>query len=84
MLRGLKDTRVPTFLACLGYWMVGFPLAAILGLVVGWDGIGVWIGLTVGVALAAVLMVFRMRNSLRVMEREIRAEQVPAALPLPV
>ena len=84
VLRGLKDTRVPTFLACLGYWMVGFPLAAILGLVVGWDGIGVWIGLTVGVALAAVLMVFRMRNSLRVMERKIRAEQVPAALPLPV
>ncbi|HKY95830.1 MAG TPA: MATE family efflux transporter, partial [Kiloniellales bacterium] len=27
VLRGLKDTRVPTYITCFGYWIVGFPLA---------------------------------------------------------
>jgi MATE family multidrug resistance protein len=84
VLRGLKDTRVPTFITCLGYWIIGFPLAALLGLAVDWKGNGVWIGLTIGVALAAVLMILRMRKSLRVLKREVRAERAPAALPLPV
>jgi Na+-driven multidrug efflux pump len=33
LLRGLKDTRVPMLLAIVSYWVVGFPLAYILGFV---------------------------------------------------
>jgi len=79
VLRGLKDTRMPTFITCLGYWVIGFPLALVLAFVVGWDGIGVWIGLVTGVAVACFLMVRRMGRSLRALERSV----AEAALPQP-
>ncbi|MBL8688523.1 MAG: MATE family efflux transporter [Rhodospirillaceae bacterium] len=58
-LRGLKDTRWPMILAGVGYWLVGFPTAALLGFWVGWRGVGIWIGLALGLAVTAVLMVGR-------------------------
>ena len=58
-LRGLKDTRVPMFLAMLSYWGVGMPLGAGLGLGLGWGPRGMWIGLITGLAVAAVLMAWR-------------------------
>jgi MATE family multidrug resistance protein len=56
LLRGLKDTRVPMWLAIVSYWVVGFPLAYGLGFIAGWGGIGVWCGLAAGLAFAAVAM----------------------------
>ena len=58
-LRGLSDTKVPMVLAILGYWAVGLPIAYILGFVVGWRGIGIWIGLAAGLAFVAVVLVTR-------------------------
>ena len=58
-LRGLKDTRVPMFLAMLSYWGVGMPLGAGLGLGLGWGPRGMWIGLITGLAVAAVLIAWR-------------------------
>jgi MATE family multidrug resistance protein len=83
-LRGLKDTRVPTFITILGYWIIGFPLAALLGLAVGWEGIGIWIGLTIGVAVAALLMLLRMRRSIAAMERDASAGAPASAMPLAI
>lgn len=74
-LRGLKDTRVPMFLAAFAYWGVGMPLGAALGLGVG--GItpalgprGMWIGLIAGLACAALLLA---RRFLRSSRRPLRA-----------
>ncbi len=58
-LRGFKDTRWPMIIAGIGYWAVGFPIAAFLGFWVGWRGLGIWIGLALGLAVTAVLMVGR-------------------------
>jgi MATE family multidrug resistance protein len=58
-LRGLKDTNVPMWIAGLSYWLVGFPVAWIFAFSMGWQGTGVWTGLTVSLALAAVGMVWR-------------------------
>jgi MATE family multidrug resistance protein len=65
-LRGLSDTKVPMMLAILGYWAVGLPVAYILGFVVGWRGVGIWIGLAAGLAFVAVVLVtrFAMRERL--------------------
>lgn len=65
-LRGLSDTKVPMILAILGYWAVGLPVAWLLGFVVGWRGLGIWIGLAVGLAFVAVVLVsrFAMRERL--------------------
>ncbi|MCF7670876.1 MATE family efflux transporter [Bacillus subtilis] len=59
MLRGLRDTRIPMFLALLGYWGVGLPLGALLAFTFKFEGIGVWIGLASGLAIVAVLMTQR-------------------------
>ncbi|MET3924792.1 MATE family efflux transporter [Devosia sp. 2618] len=58
-LRGLSDTKIPMFLAIFGYWAVGLPIAYVLGLVVGWRGVGIWIGLAAGLAFVAVVLVIR-------------------------
>ena len=65
-LRGLSDTKVPMMLAILGYWAVGLPIAYVLGFVVGWRGVGIWIGLAAGLAFVAVVLVarFAMRERL--------------------
>lgn len=58
-LRGLKDTRVPMWIAVFSYWVPGFGLAAGLGLATPLAGTGVWIGLATGLTFAAVLLLWR-------------------------
>ena len=64
-LRGLKDTRVPMFIAMFAYWGVGMPLGAGLGLGLGWGPQGMWVGLIMGLTVAAVLLGWRLRVSNR-------------------
>ena len=58
-LRGLGDTRLPMGLAAIGYWGVGFPACAILGLATPLGGEGVWLGLAVALATVATLLLRR-------------------------
>jgi MATE family multidrug resistance protein len=58
-LRGLKDAQVPMWIAGLSYWLVGFTLAWGLGKWAGLEGLGVWIGLAAGLAVAGIGMVWR-------------------------
>jgi len=58
-LRGLKDTRVPMWIAIFSYWVPGFGLAAWLGLGTSLEGTGVWIGLATGLICAASLLLLR-------------------------
>ena len=66
-LRGLRDTRRPMLLAAIAYWVVGMPLGAGLGLGLGWGPQGMWMGLIVGLTVAALLLSTRfLRSSRRV------------------
>jgi len=58
-LRGLQDTRVPMIVALAGYWLVGFVIAAWLGLGTSLQGVGVWIGLMAGLVVVAALLLHR-------------------------
>jgi MATE family multidrug resistance protein len=58
-LRGLKDTRVPMIITVVAYWGVGLPLGAYLGLGRGLGAPGFWIGLIVGLSIAALLLAWR-------------------------
>ncbi len=60
-LRGLNDTRIPLLFAAISYWLVGFPAACGLGFRTGLGAIGVWIGLSCGTAVYAVLLILRFR-----------------------
>lgn len=59
VLRGIQDTRVPMMIAVVGYWLAGLATSAVLGLFTPLSGLGVWIGLAVGLTVAAVLLVAR-------------------------
>ena len=55
-LRGLKDTRVPMLIGAFSYWGLGLSLGAGLGVYGGGGPRGLWWGLTLGLAAAAVLL----------------------------
>jgi MATE family multidrug resistance protein len=58
-LRGFKDTAIPMALCVVSYWFVGFTLAYTLGVQQGGGPVHVWIGLTVGLTVSAILLVSR-------------------------
>jgi multidrug resistance protein, MATE family len=58
-LRGFNDTRIPLLFSALCFWAVGFPACYLLGFSLDGGAVGVWIGLSIGVALYAVLLVWR-------------------------
>jgi len=60
-LRGMNDTRVPLLFAVISYWLIGFPCACALGFWTAWGAVGVWIGLSCGTAVYAILLVLRFR-----------------------
>jgi MATE family multidrug resistance protein len=68
MLRGLHDTRVPMWLAAIGYWVVGLPVGIVLAFHFGLGGSGIWIGLCAGLAMAAVLLTARWIRRIRHLE----------------
>ncbi len=59
LLRGVQDTRVPMMLAVVSYWMIGIPCSWVLAFRLGYGGVGLWIGLVIGLAVAAVLLMLR-------------------------
>ena len=59
MLRGLQDTRVPMVYAAFGFWGVGMPLGVTLAFWFGLRGVGVWIGLSAGLTVVAILLLSR-------------------------
>jgi MATE family multidrug resistance protein len=60
-LRGMNDTRVPLLFAVISYWMIAFVLASALAFRTPLGAVGVWIGLSVGTAVYAALLVLRFR-----------------------
>jgi MATE family multidrug resistance protein len=60
-LRGMNDTRIPLLFAILSYWLIGFACACWLGFWTPMGAIGVWIGLSIGTAVYAVLLLLRFR-----------------------
>ncbi len=58
-LRGMNDTRVPLLFAVVSYWLIGFTLACGLGFRTELGAVGVWIGLSCGTAVYALLLSLR-------------------------
>lgn len=62
-LRGYKDTRIPMVLVMITYWGVAWPVAWVFGYgigdIEGLGGYGLWIGLSTGLVVGAVLMNIR-------------------------
>lgn len=82
VLRGAGETRVPMLIAALGYWGIGLPVAWALGFHFGLGALGVWIGLSAGLAAVALLMVVRVRRVLWQRGVARLAEPEPALNPV--
>jgi MATE family multidrug resistance protein len=55
-LRGLQDTTVPMFISGGAYWLVGVPTSWWLGIYLERGPFGLWLGLIVGLTVAATLL----------------------------
>jgi multidrug resistance protein, MATE family len=62
VLRGAGDTRVPMLIAGLGYWCVGLPVGWVLAFHAGLGPVGIWAGLSLGLAAVAALLLMRVRR----------------------
>jgi MATE family multidrug resistance protein len=64
VLRGLKDTRVPMLVTVFAYWCVGLPLGAWFGFGQHRGAPGLWLGLILGLTVAATGLGLRVRARL--------------------
>lgn len=64
-LRGLGDTRTPFWANTIGYWILGLPIGALLCFEVEIGIPGLWIGLTIGLMVAAAILLRKWRISSR-------------------
>ena len=58
-LRGLNDTRVPLLFAAVSFWLIGFAGCWFFGFTLGLGAYGIWIGLSIGIGVYAVLLIWR-------------------------
>lgn len=58
-LRGLKDTRIPMLIGIFAYWCIGLFTGYTFGISSGYGAIGLWWGLAIGLAIAAIIMTWR-------------------------
>jgi MATE family multidrug resistance protein len=55
-LRGISETRTPMIVNFIGHWFLGLPVGYVLCFQLGWGVQGLWIGLSIGLILAALVL----------------------------
>ena len=70
-LQGLQDTRIPMLLSIPAFWIVGLPLGYYLGFHAGFDGAGLWLGQSIGVAIAGIVFAVRFYYLTKVLEKNL-------------
>lgn len=58
-LRGMQDVNFTAYITFIAYWLVGFPVSYYLGLHTALASQGIWIGLTLGLTVSALLLYLR-------------------------
>jgi MATE family multidrug resistance protein len=59
ILRGMGDVNIPTLITFIAYWIIGLPVAYLLGIKLSMGAEGVWYGLTLGLFVSASLLFVR-------------------------
>jgi len=66
ILRGLTDLKAPMIISFIAYWVIGLPVAYLLGFTFNFGVQGVWISFVVGLSLAAIFFIRRFQRFLKV------------------
>lgn len=69
-LRGLEDVKVPALLTFIAYWIISLPCGYYLCFHMFLGPIGIWLGLLIGLSIAAVLLVNRFYKQINRNQRE--------------
>jgi MATE family multidrug resistance protein len=64
VLRGAAETRSSAIIAGVGYWAFGVPVGYLLAFRFALGPVGVWLGLTAGLLVVALLLALRARHVL--------------------
>ncbi len=59
VLRGLTDVKGPTLITFIAYWVLALPIGYLMGFILDYGIVGVWIGLLIGLTTSAVLLTLR-------------------------
>ena len=59
VLRGLEDTKVPTIITIVAYWVIGIPIGYYLCFHTSYSLYGVWIALSIGLTFSAIMLLAR-------------------------
>lgn len=65
ILRGIQDVKIIMPIAFIAYWLLNVPVGYFLGFVCGMGPAGLYCGFIFGLSAAAVLMIVRIRKSIR-------------------
>jgi len=57
VLRGIGETRKPMIVNAIGHWVLGLPVGYALCFHFAWGVAGLWVGLSIGLVLSAVVLV---------------------------
>lgn len=65
ILRGIQDVKIIMPIALVSYWLLNLPVGYLFGFVLGMGPSGLFLGFSFGLSTAAVLMIGRIRRSVR-------------------
>jgi MATE family multidrug resistance protein len=78
-LRGLGDTRTAMAANLVGHWLIGLPFAAFVAFRLGYGVVGLWVGLSLGLTLVAIVLVWVWRQHLHRLEETLALNPGAAA-----
>lgn len=62
VLRGMGDVNVPTIITFISYWIIGLPIAYLLGVHLNLGVMGVWYGLVLGLMASSIMLFLRFQK----------------------
>jgi len=60
ILQGLQDTKIPMLLSIPAFWGIGLATGYFLSSHFGMGGVGLWLGQSIGLAIAAIIFTIRL------------------------
>ena len=58
-LRGISETKIPTLIVLMAYWLIGLGTSYYLGFKAEMGVLGIWYGLALGLIVASILLIWR-------------------------
>lgn len=59
ILRGIHDTKIPTVITIIAYWIIGLPLGYLFAFKYNLGMYGIWYALLLGLSISALLLTIR-------------------------